>query len=73
MEKTTVPISALSPSASRLLLALLSTNEIEEMDQTIQRAGIRSLDTHWRAKQQLLEGGYLHVQGGRLKATLKPR
>jgi hypothetical protein len=72
-EKQTVPINTLSPSAARLLLALVTSSEQEEFDVVIIRAGIRTWQTYLKAKQQLLDGGYVFVTAGKQYATLTPR
>jgi hypothetical protein len=72
-DRQTIPISALSPSAARLLLALVTSNENEEMDAVIMRAGIGTWKTFLHAKQQLLEGRYLFVVDGKQYATAQPK
>jgi hypothetical protein len=71
-DKQGIPIGSLSPSAARLLIAFVTKQEHEEVDQIIMRSGIRYWQTYLKAKQQLLEGGYLFTQKGILYATLKP-
>lgn len=72
MGKLTVPLSALSPSVARLLLALVAVREHEKMYDIIMRSGIRTWKTYLLAKQQLLDGGYLFVANGDTIATLTP-
>ena len=71
MEK--VPLASLSPSAARLLLAMESRRENEQLDQVIIRSGIKNWQTYLKAKQQLLDGGYLYFKGDGLLSTVKPR
>lgn len=73
MKKETIPLAQLSPSAARLLLAMESRFDHEQLDQIIIRSGIRNWKTYWKAKQQLLDGGYLYHKGDALLSTVKPR
>lgn len=71
--KEKVLIQDLSPSASRLLLALLSSSTSETHDSVIIRSGIKSWSTYLKAKEQLLNGRYLEIASdGRMFAKVKP-
>jgi len=63
-------LANLSPSAARLLLAFLTTTGDEDWDVLITRAGIQSLKTYRKAKQQLQDAGLLHSRNGQTYSTI---
>lgn len=65
-------IKQLSPSARGLLLAFLTTSGHEELEDLLARSGIQRLETYRKAKQQLVQAGYLTTVDGRVCIQFPP-
>lgn len=59
-----LPIDRLSPSAARLLLALLTIQPGEPIDVALERSGIRETTTFLAARKQLERGGFIVKRDG---------